>query len=358
MSRPAADLLRVLAIVAVMIIHATGAGERGFLARHEFAYNDFLAVLLNQLARFSVPIFVMLSGYGLARKYASVDGMPFSFFRERAWKIALPYLFWSLAIFIALGRGPGEILAGLLRGTADYHFYFFVIILQCYVLFPLLFAAAQTGLRRPLGVVLLLAHLLLTQPAQYLFFQLGLPTPHWHNSLFVFWIFYFYAGMLWARRETTSSSVRKPGPVLRALIGAAALVAFAAMTCEYVYRSYVNPVPDYYNHFNRHTVLVYALCVWALFYVFDGRIRAWLERYPRLARAITLGAGLSFFVYIFHTWILRGLEQTFLGQEVVLLTVSLTAIAFGLARLMHGVLPEGGIVWGTARTILGLPPKR
>ena len=57
------DFLRVLACLAVMVIHVTSA----------FIYNDSgvtlwgmnPAFMLNQAARFSVPLFLLLSGFSL-----------------------------------------------------------------------------------------------------------------------------------------------------------------------------------------------------------------------------------------------------------------------------------------------------
>src|SRR5690606_30942488 len=108
------------------------------------------AVLLTQLVRFCVPVFLILSGYGLTRKYdpngtfQSLDVK--AFFQGRLGRIALPFVVLSLLFLFFRGLLPGSAgwLAGawvyveaLAAGSADYHLYFLSIILQCYALYPI-----------------------------------------------------------------------------------------------------------------------------------------------------------------------------------------------------------------------------
>lgn len=60
---PQMDGLRAAAAMAVVMIHTT-AGAAGWPA-----------VCCNQLARFSVPLFLMLSGFGHAQVYAQSGQM-------------------------------------------------------------------------------------------------------------------------------------------------------------------------------------------------------------------------------------------------------------------------------------------
>ncbi len=65
MPRSLTDLFKVIAAVAVVGIHATSLSETRFAAAHNFDSLDFLSVVVNQWARFSVPLFIYFSGYGL-----------------------------------------------------------------------------------------------------------------------------------------------------------------------------------------------------------------------------------------------------------------------------------------------------
>ena len=61
--RPALDFLRDLAMLAVMLIHVTST----YIAAesHVTFLGMNLALFLNQASRFSVPLFLFLSGYSL-----------------------------------------------------------------------------------------------------------------------------------------------------------------------------------------------------------------------------------------------------------------------------------------------------
>lgn len=366
MSRLTSDLLRVLAIFAVLVIHATGGNETAFAAGHVYASDDFLGVLLNQLARFSVPVFVALSGFGLTMKYAGKNGAGVmdraavkEFYLGRATKILLPFLVWTVLYFFLLERYVWSakldtlanlwINAGLLLGYlttqgVDYHFYFFIIILQCYLLFPLLFRVRRWWL----WGVLLLVQLTFTAPAHELFLLAGIRRPSFFSAFLIYWAFWFYTGvMLAARRERIVSVLaRIKGWVVSGVV----LLAAGAVIGEYLRHSRPGADPGAFNHFSRWTVVAFGLAVLALFTRFDGQIAAWLERDPRRGRAVAWLAGLSFSVYIFHVWPLRLLEQLTGRFETVLFTLTLAVLSFGLAWLFSRLVK--GPRW--LRTVLGL----
>lgn len=93
------DHLRFIAIVGVVIIHSQGASTE---FRHG-SENWWIFNVIDSLAHFSVPIFVMLSGTLLLRQ----DLPLFSFLKKRFIRILFPFLFWSLVLFVGniiLGR--------------------------------------------------------------------------------------------------------------------------------------------------------------------------------------------------------------------------------------------------------------
>ena len=217
MSRTTANLLRLLSIIAVMVIHATSRCETAFLKNHLYLSDAFLGVLLNQVARFSVPVFVLLSGYGLTMKYRgaaaawSRSGL-MEFFRGRAFKVLLPFLFWTVLYFFLLHRYVSDpdwglmesfsanlplLLKYLTRSGVDYHFYFFIIILQCYLVFPFLFRYR----RKWLWWTLLIVHILFTAPSHYLFAMAGIKRPGFFSAFLLYWVFWFYTGVMISDRQ-------------------------------------------------------------------------------------------------------------------------------------------------------------
>lgn len=334
----------------MLVIHATGQIEIVFARTQSLASAEFAGVVLNQWARFSVPVFVLLSGYGLGLRYRSSFEWK-EFLERRFTRIGVPFLFWTIVFILAhrvpwdaslltisgstaaLLRAGRALPAALLTTGADYHFYFFIIILQCYLVFGLF---RQTGFKTLAALAGL--HLLITSPSSRLLDSLGL-LPPWHASFLVNWIFYFALGIMLARH-----SPRLP-KVVTAVLAAVSLVAVCAEFLHYALLP-GGQSPGNYDHFARWSVAVYAVAVWFFLAAWTnaeqaGRLKAWIEK----------GAGLSFSVFIFHTTVLRQLENTPL-RATLFIVPALILVSFALAWLLDLVLRPNWL-----RVIFGLPEK-
>lgn len=137
--------LRALAILSVLGIHILSSFKKSpYLATSD---HQVLAITLDQLFRFGVPLFVALSGYGLSQKFAKTEINLKHFWRSRLKKLLPAYLFWSLIFILIFVLVPWwsssysetNIIWQLMFGKADYHLYFVPMILQLYLLFPLIF---------------------------------------------------------------------------------------------------------------------------------------------------------------------------------------------------------------------------
>ncbi len=207
----ALDVLRALAAVAVVAIHVTAPALAAAQPTVSFpaagSRTFWLAAFLNQWARFSIPAFVLISGVALFYSYGDRPLKTADFLRRRVTAVAVPYLFWSafyLLLTTWVGGLPWAGLArrfglALLQGTAMYQLYFVVLILQFYLIFPLL---------RPLGRSRLLPYLVaLALGFQYwLMARAGSPQGwgpqppavqailHWQDRLFPWWLGYFAVG--------------------------------------------------------------------------------------------------------------------------------------------------------------------
>lgn len=155
---PALDIFRAFAIMAVIIIHTTSTVVANY-DHHAALYP--LYVFLNNFTKFAVPVFIFLSGFTLFYNYYD---KPFSvktigqFYKKRMTKILIPFLFFSF-LYFALTRylqfgftdlntfigyfTTGYFLKTIVIGKAHTHLYFVVIIIQFYVLAPLMLYAVQ-----------------------------------------------------------------------------------------------------------------------------------------------------------------------------------------------------------------------
>ncbi len=190
------DWVRVLAMAGVICIHVTGAFV--YAPSRLAVWGMAPGLLLNQAARFAVPLFMILSG--LSMGFAEMRSWG-SFWRRRWGKQLPPYLVWSLIYWFYYHR-EGELDglgSALLWGSAAVHLYFIVIVLQFYLLYPPLKRAVE---RWPFQTLLgaLLLSLALQQKICLTgsgFLQNGLPL--W--ELLPTWGFYFILGMVLGRLE-------------------------------------------------------------------------------------------------------------------------------------------------------------
>jgi surface polysaccharide O-acyltransferase-like enzyme len=137
------DALKAIAIIAVILIHTITAWASHYQTPNTWQYN--VNLIINQLLRFSVPLFVALSGYGLAKGYP--DGVGLNYFWRRCIKILPPFLFWSTIFYILNLLYPNFIginylgqpaVKTILLGRADYHLYFVPMIFGLYLVYPIL----------------------------------------------------------------------------------------------------------------------------------------------------------------------------------------------------------------------------
>jgi len=109
------DYLRVLATFAVVTIHVTAFAYSGF---DKIPIDDWwLANLLNGLSRFSVPMFVMISGYLILGKSITTK----EFYIKRGFRIIPALIFWSV-FFVVFDFffGDKTISASIRQLTKDF----------------------------------------------------------------------------------------------------------------------------------------------------------------------------------------------------------------------------------------------
>jgi len=140
-----ADQLRTAAIVGVVTVHS--AASIPPLFGQISGANWWTGHLIDCLARFCVPAFVMLSGALLLKTHSR----PLDFYRRRFSRIVFPFLFWSLIYSLLqlaiksghlwqMSRSEYLSLFGkqLIQDSISYHFWYVYMILGLYLLIPVL----------------------------------------------------------------------------------------------------------------------------------------------------------------------------------------------------------------------------
>lgn len=129
------DAMRAIAILAVVLIHTT---TKTLEFTHYNLVNYPWTLLLNQLSRFAVPLFFLISGFVLELS-SRPDESYLTFLKKRFMKIFIPYVFWSLIYYyLVYNQNHDNLFHVILTGNASYQLYFIPTLCIFYAIFPLL----------------------------------------------------------------------------------------------------------------------------------------------------------------------------------------------------------------------------
>lgn len=297
------DILRAIAITAVIIIHSISANILPFLA---FKPQLYLLISFDQLLRFCVPFFFAISGYLLAGRYLHEAITYSSFLKKRALRLLPPYLLWSGIIYFYLTQIAHEaypekynIFQIIFFGRADYDLYFIPALFYLYLLFPLLMFFYKKWPQLTLSCSLLLT-------ASVIIFtnlvQNGLliaPFKWSDQQQYVFpltWIFYFVLGIyLKDQQEKKVQFLKTIVPIV--LLTSIPLLIYSSIKNFATTGNLINA-----TSFTQFPVLFYA----------TGYIATtilWQEKFlllPKIITGISAKIGQkSFSIYLFHTIVIR-----------------------------------------------------
>ncbi len=156
------DICRGVAILAVLFIHVSGHFLPALhpIKSHTTPGSAWYALaVLNVDSLWAVPCFLMLSAFANALSLSRTPDLT-RYAKRRLQTAVVPYVIWS-GVYMALNFALGTLhhltldhtAKLLLTGTAEFHLYFFVLVIELYVLLPLLLPVFQR--RPPLWAALL-----------------------------------------------------------------------------------------------------------------------------------------------------------------------------------------------------------
>jgi peptidoglycan/LPS O-acetylase OafA/YrhL len=138
------DFLRAISALAVVTIHVAAK----FVEIPAFGLLQMSVAYFDNLVGFAVPSFIFISGLVLYRNYGTLKTDIFTFYKKRFAKIIPIYLLFSLFYIcyaefdhiVALKQlhiTLGKFIVKLLTGGAHSHLWYFCILFQFYLLYPL-----------------------------------------------------------------------------------------------------------------------------------------------------------------------------------------------------------------------------
>jgi len=342
-----------IAIISVILFHAVG---QGFVALFFWAdryrpvsvpnfdqvgsLTYFAFRTVEQIAVFSIPFFLFVSGYFIAFATGRIQkNIRSPVIMARVRDLIIPYLFWSfVVIFLEIAlegriRTPGRYLSMLLVGGASPAYYYIPLLIQFYLLTPLLVPLAKNrwvGLLTVVALIQIIVQLLhypvllgLESPALEPLINL---VPKW---LFVARIFWFTFGVI------VGFQLKKIKPFLSSskwwLLGASLLMIPLGILEWEAYLRISGEV--WIDH--RETIIdtIYSFLVILTVIGFDRMVIPFSERFSSLGTK-------SFGIYIVHPIVMIYLSRLIarfapqiLGNQILFQTI-IIALGLGVPLLM------------------------
>ena len=294
---------KALAILAVIMLHIESTLPWSITRT---SYTQELSTALDQLNRFSVPVFIFLSGYGLSVSTKTPIKL-IDFYKRRFIRIIPAYIFWSIIIYILLSVIPEwntsqniawhRLPTVLILGQADYHLYFIPVIIMYYLVFPLGYYLNQHHPRKFLTSAFLLQALYLVVLHLNLIAEFF---PQWQNSDYwqyfnpLAWIGYFGLGISLSS-EVFSQEIKKISRYIPWLI----LFSYCILVINAIFSIYSGTDPLLAQKFTRIPVMAYAtvFCLW----IYSGKLWQTLSENKVL---VQIGIH-SLTIYYVHTLVIR-----------------------------------------------------
>ncbi|MMZ50532.1 putative poly-beta-1,6-N-acetyl-D-glucosamine export protein [compost metagenome] len=292
------DDIRAFAALSVIAIHATAP----------YVTEEIIGFVWNQLMRYAVPLFIILSGFLLYyadRKKGTVHYG--QFMRKRLTKIFIPYVIWTIVYTLfkmreeiadrgaeALPDVGGALLSFLFDGSAFVHLYFLIIMFQLYLLYPVLRLWMKHRANQALFVSFFCTFLTQTWVYIHDITKWGVQIPQVTRFLPV-WLFFFVLGMYTARhKEGWEAWLRRNG----LLVAVCWLVSIVLLLVD-------SRITETYGASIKPTVVLYTVTSYFLFYYICMGRRRWQKQGEGFVQWLSTQ---SFLVFLLHPLILTVLR--------------------------------------------------
>ncbi|HHU50546.1 MAG TPA: acyltransferase [Firmicutes bacterium] len=300
------DILRGLAILGVITGHVA--------AETLYVKTTFLGIFFNQVIRFAVPVYIFLSGLGLGLSKRPYSGY-IDFVGQRLRKIIPLYSLWTAIYLFPLPFG-GPILSlktyckAVFTGNASYQLYFVPLIIQFYLLFPLLrrYFQASSGLVLSFFITLALQASHVYLPKSLLADQ----------RFFLNWLFFFVLGLWCAPRLATwQRELQSRRPVIFTTF----LLCLTGMLLEAKTNLAAGKGLVYSLSNIRPSVMLYSLAFGALVFT----CQSWPKGFISFFRFLS---GISYELFLVHVFVLVEFNALFIHIGISKATLTYGFLAF------------------------------
>lgn len=321
------DACKAIAAIAVIAIHTSSYTLSGIKDKASELY--YIVLIVNQISRFSVPVFVFLSGLGLALSYKK-DTNYFKFEFKRLLNVVPEYLIWCFIYLYIIknNRNLDGWIPLILKGDGVYyHLYFVPMIVKLYIFFPILYIV----MRNKLGVLVSFIITAGILNSAHYFNIPDLRLDFYSKRNIVFWIFYFSLGIYASSRLYTYIGKVKKKKLSIIIFH---IICTALLIMESVQGMWSGKPIDYYTTFIRPTVIIYSLSTIIFLFSLNYK-KSFLLSFLRLI------SDKSYIIYLAHPFILNYYMEYLKDKKIPLgsswFLISSTAICI-LVTLLMGIV--------------------
>jgi surface polysaccharide O-acyltransferase-like enzyme len=294
------DVIRALSIIAVISLHVSAT----VLYRcrpYSSTYNT--SFIVNQLSRFCVPAFIVISGMGLTVNYR--EGESYSeFIMKRFFRVVPQYIVWCVLYILIITRNFNivEDINDIIYGNVFYHFYYVPLIIEFYIIFPFIYRFM--GKRWWLLLSFAVTIFLLVDT--YYFGNISSKYWFWDKKNLLYWIFYFSLGGYMGKNiDKISSKLNRHAFSIFLFF----LISVFIIIYGFVSGNQFNKNVDYATTFQRPAVLLYSTAF--IFFVFSFRFKKGFVM--KIVRYIS---DMSYDIYLVQSGILYLYTEYYIGRYV------------------------------------------
>ena len=313
------DLIRTVAIVLVLLLHASIEGNPAVdIMSPQGVQLWWASDVYNSLARTCVPLFIMLTG-ALLLQPSKADEPIKVFFKKRWKRIGIPIVFWAVAYFAWRFFVNGEalnltsIVQSVLAGPY-YHFWYLYVLIGIYLFTPVIRVIVAHADPRIIKYFLLVWFVGTGIIPLLTLYTIISPQTTWFNqNVFVITglVGYFVLGAYVTKLKLRSSIL---------------LLVFALSSVWTIVGTYflVGTMGERYSQFfldasSFNVILASAALFLLLAAVPSQNVE---NRFPRAKNVLKLISNNTLPIYLFHVMVLETLQKGYLGFKLSVMTMN------------------------------------
>ncbi len=319
------DLIRTIGIILVVVIHTAGPllYRLGDISETDWMTGN----IFDGLARISVPLLFMVSGYLLLSHQESIS----SFYYKRFWKVFIPLLAWSLVYLLEENNFKGYTFINavktyiyyIIQFPLSFHLWFLYDLLAIYLFVPILRMFVKSADDSHLWYFAILWFLFgpvldITQHIVDLKFAIDL-------GFFTSYIGYFVIGYILGKQDLPNKWFIPIG----ILYGASAVYTIYA-TWQASHRD--GELVQYYYNYLRINVVIMSICAFLLLKKLGQSIRN-LSAIQGLKHFATV----SFGIYLVHAYVLLYLRRANIDAFSGPALISIPAVSILIVLISWGI---------------------